>query len=131
VDVEPLHPFVWTDGDVTDLGLENAQKLTGDLRYNWLVTVDSWKELLALRKALKKEGRSFFALSDPVQHYLSATGRTLFKQLHFEELQRILLEVLSPPGGRDLVDASQNSIASIGLSDSSGWYQLIVVDPEN
>ena len=41
VDVEPFHPFVWTDGDVIDLGLENAQKLAGDLRYNWLVTVDS------------------------------------------------------------------------------------------
>ena len=60
VDVEPFHPFVWTDGDVTDLGLENAQKLAGDLRYNWLVTVDSWKELIALRNGLKKAGRSFF-----------------------------------------------------------------------
>src|SRR6476659_3753133 len=131
VDVEPFHPFVWTDGDVTDLGLENAQKLTGDLRYNWLVTVDSWKELIALRNGLKKTGRSFFALSDPVQHYLSATGRTLFKQLPFEELKRIQLEVLSPTGESDLADASQTSIASIALSDNSGWEQLIVVDPEN
>ncbi len=86
MDVEPFHPFVWTDGDITDLGLENAQKLAGDLRYNWLVVVDSWKELIALRNGLKKAGRNFFALSDPVQHYLSATGRTLFKQLPFEGL---------------------------------------------
>src|ERR1700745_4342344 len=49
VDVEPLHPFVWTDGDITDLGLETAQELAGDLRYNWLVAVDSWKELIGLR----------------------------------------------------------------------------------
>src|SRR6476469_8215175 len=131
VDVEPFHPFVWTDGDITDLGLENAQKLAGALRYNWLVTVDSWKELIALRNGLKKAGRSFFALSDPVQHYLSATGRTLFKQLAFEELKRIQLEVLSPTGESDLADASQNPIASIALSDNSGWEQLIVVDPEN
>ena len=66
------------------------------MRYNWLVTVDSWKELIALRNGLKKAGRNFFALSDPVQHYLSATGRTLFKELPFEELKRIQLEVLSP-----------------------------------
>src|SRR5213082_534674 len=131
VEVEPFHPFVWTDGDITDLGLENAQKLTGDLRYNWLVTVDSWKELIALRNGLKKAGRSFFALSDPVQHYLSATGRTLFKQLQFDELKRVQLEVLSPTGESDLADASQNPIASIALSDNSGWEQLIVVDPEN
>jgi hypothetical protein len=60
-----------------------------------------------LRNGLKKAGRSFFALSDPVQHYLSATGRTLFKQLPFEELKRIQLEVLSPTGESDLADASQ------------------------
>src|SRR6266478_3347217 len=131
VDVEPFHPFVWTDGDITDLGLENAQKLAGDLRYNWLVTVDSWKELIALRNGLKKAGRSFFALSDPVQHYLGATGRTLFKQLPFEELKRVQLEVLSPTGESDLADASQNPIASIALSDNSSWEQVIVVDPEN
>ena len=130
VDVEPFHPFVWTDGDITDLGLENAQKLAGELRYNWLVAADSWKELIALRNGLKKAGRNFFALSDPVQHYLSATGRTLFKQLPFDELKRLQLEVLSPTGETDLADASQNPIASIALSDHSGWEQLIVVDPE-
>src|SRR5437867_3449980 len=131
VDVEPFHPFVWTDGDITDLGLENAQKLAGDLKYNWLITADSWKELIALRNGLKKAGRNFFALSDPVQHYLSATGRTLFKQLPFDELKRLQLEVLSPTGETDLADASQNPIASIALSDHSGWEQLIVVDPED
>src|SRR6266513_2920114 len=129
LDVEPFHPFVWTDGDITDLGLENAQKLAGDLRYNWLVAVDSWKELIALRNGLKKAGRNFFALSDPVQHYLTATGRTLFKQLPFEELKRMQLEVLSPTRETDLAEASQNPIASIALSDNSGWEQLIVVDP--
>src|SRR6266576_3978683 len=129
VDVEPFHPFVWTDGDITDLGLENAQKLAGDLKYNWLVVADSWKELIALRNGLKKAGRNFFGLSDPVQHYLSATGRTLFKQLPFEELKRLQQEVLSPTGESDLADASQNPIASIALSDNSGWEQLIAVDP--
>src|SRR5437868_631232 len=129
VDVEPFHPFVWTDGDITDLGVEYAQKLAGDLSYNWLVTVDSWKELIALRNGLKKAGRNFFALSDPVQHYLSSTGRTLFKQLPFEELKRLQLEVISPVGESDLAEASQNPIASIALSDNSGWEELIVVDP--
>src|SRR6476469_2673856 len=130
VDVEPFHPFVWTDGDITDLGLENAQKLVGDLRYNWLVTVDSWKELIALRNGLKKAGRNFFALSDPVQHYLSATGRTLFKQLPFDELKRMQIEVLSFAGG-DLEAAADDHITSIALSDNSGWEELIVVDATN
>ena len=36
-----------------------AEKLAGDLKYNWLITVDSWKELIALRNGLKKAGRDF------------------------------------------------------------------------
>lgn len=130
-DIEPFHPFVWCDSDVTDLNID-AEKLAGDLRYGWLVSVNSWKELIALRNGLKSAGRSFFALSDPVQHYLTSTGRTLFKGLPFEELRRLQLEVLSFVGGEtEIPDASQPSdhIMSIAVCDSSGWEELIVVDP--
>src|SRR6266481_1659909 len=107
-DVEPFHPFVWCDSDVVDLGIE-SEKLEGDLKYGWLVTVDSWKELVALRNGLKNAGRDFFAFSDPVQHYLAATGRTLFKELPFEELKRMQLEVLpfdAPVAGGADADAA-------------------------
>src|SRR5437899_3651802 len=131
-DVEPFHPFVWCDSDIVDLGIE-AEKLAGDLKYGWRVTVDSWKELIALRNGLKKAGRNFFAFTDPVQHYLAATGRTLFKELPFEELKRMQLEVLSfaepitgvaDPGPTD-------HLMSIALSDKSGWEELIIVDQKN
>src|ERR1700719_3273059 len=122
-DVEPFHPFVWADSDVVDLGIE-AEKLAGDLKYGWLITVDSWKELIALRNGLKNAGRDFFAFTDPVQHYLTATGRTLFKDLPFEELKRMQLEVLSFEGDDD-------HVMSIAISDNTGWEELIVVDPNN
>jgi len=122
-DVEPFHPFVWADSDVVDLGIE-SEKLQGDLKYGWLVTVDSWKELIALRNGLKNTGRDFFAFTDPVQHYLTATSRTLFKDLPFEELKRMQLEVLSFEGDDD-------HIMSIALSDNTGWEELIIVDPDN
>src|SRR5207253_453590 len=121
-EVEPFHPFVWLDSDTADLGYENAQKLEGDLKYGWLITVDSWKELIALRNGLKKAGRDFFAFTDPVQHYLTATGRTLFKDLPFEELKRMQIEVLS------FSEGDNDHIMSIALSDNSGWEELIVVD---
>ncbi len=131
-EVEPFHPFVWADSDVIDLGIE-AEKLAGDLKYGWRVTVDSWKELIALRNGLKNAGRDFFAFTDPVQHYLTATGRTLFKDLPFEELKRLQLEVLSfeePVAG--VADAGPaDHIMSIALSDNTGWEELIIVDPEN
>src|SRR5450631_3983192 len=93
-EVEPFHPFAWADSDVVDLGIE-AEKLEGDLKYGWRITVDSWKELIALRNGLKSAGRDYFAFTDPVQHYLTAAGRTLFKELPFEELKRMQMEVLS------------------------------------
>src|ERR1700745_4244005 len=122
-DVEPFHPFVWADSDVVDLGIE-TEKLRGDLKYGWLITADSWKELIALRNGLKNAGRDFFAFTDPVQHYLTATGRTLFKDLPFEELKRMQLDVLSLEGETD-------HIMSIAISDNAGWEELIVVDPNN
>src|SRR5207247_458294 len=122
-DVEPFHPFVWCDSDVVDLGIE-SEKLESSLKYGWLVTVDSWKELIALRNGLKNTGRDFFAFTDPVQHYLTATSRTLFKDLPFEELKRMQLEVLSFEGDDD-------HIMSIALSDNAGWEELIIVDPNN
>src|SRR6266567_6615218 len=131
-DVEPFHPFVWADSDVVDLAIE-AERLEGDLKYGWLVTVDSWKELIALRNGLKKAGRDFFAFSDPVQHYLTATGRTLFKGLPFEELKRVQLEVLpwedAVAGGGD--PSRGDHLMSIALSDNTGWEEMIIVDPNN
>src|SRR5437763_9803914 len=122
-DVEPFHPFVWADSDVVDLGIE-TEKLRGDLKYGWLITVDSWKELIALRNGLKNAGRDFFAFTDPVQHYLTATGRTLFKDLPFEELKRMQLEVLA------FSEGDADHIMSIAVSDHTGWEELIVVDPQ-
>src|SRR5204863_2411228 len=121
------------DSDVVDLGIE-AEKLRGDLKYGWIITVDSWKELIALRNGLKKAGRDFFAFTDPVQHYLTATGRTLFKDLRFEELKRMQLEVLSFTSGEGVAaDASApgDHLMSIAVSDNTGWEELIVVDPKN
>jgi DNA polymerase elongation subunit (family B) len=134
-DVEPFHPFVWCDSDVADLGID-AEKLEGDLKYDWRITVDSWKELIALRNGLKKANRDFFAFTDPVQHYLTATGRTLFKDLPFEELKRMQIEVLRFSKGEEATaeaaGASPNDhLMSIALSDNTGWEELIVVDPAN
>ena len=127
-DVEPFHPFVWADSDVVDLGIE-TEKLRGNLKYGWLITVDSWKELIALRNGLKNAGRDFFAFTDSIQHYLTATGRTLFKDLPFEELKRMQLEVLSVAGVGD--PGNNDHLMSIALSDNTGWEELIVVDPSN
>src|SRR5437667_826898 len=131
-DVEPFHPFVWCDSDVVDLGIE-SEKLESSLKYGWLVTVDSWKELIALRNGLKGTGRDFFAFTDPVQHYLTATGRTLFKDLPFDELKRMQIAVLSFENAIAGIDdpGRGDHIISVALSDNTGWEELMIVDPNN
>src|SRR5437667_1445136 len=131
-DVEPFHPFVWCDSDVVDLGIE-SEKLRNDLKYGWLVTVDSWKELIALRNGLKNAVRDFFAFTDPVQHYLTATGRTLFKDLPFEELKRMQIEVLSFENAVAGIDdpGRGDHIMIIATSDNTGWEEQLIVDPKN
>jgi len=84
-----------------------------------------------LSNALKNSGRDFFAFTDPVQHYLTAAGRTLFKDLAFEELKRMQLEVLSVAGVADPGAAVNDHIMSIALSDNTGWEELIIVDPSD
>src|SRR4029079_4057634 len=75
-----------------------------------------------LRNGLKNAGRDFFALTDPIRHYLTATGRTLFKDLAFEELRRMQVEVLSTDGSGD-----SGHVMSVALSDNTGWDELIIV----
>src|SRR5437762_2275986 len=128
VEVESFHPFVWCDSDVLYLRIE-SEKLESSLKYGWLVTVDSWKELIALRNGLRNAGRDFFAFTDPVQHYLTATGRTLFKDLRFEELKRMQIEVLSVAGVDEPGD--KDHIMSITVSDNTGWEELLIIDPKN
>jgi DNA polymerase, archaea type len=131
-DVEPFHPFLWADSDVVDLGIE-SEKLESSLKYAWLVTVDSWKELIALRNGLKNARRDFFAFTDPVQHYLTATGRTLFKDLSFEELKRMQIEVCSSENAVAAVaePSRDDHLMGIALSDNTGWEELLIVDPKN
>ena len=125
----------------------NPKSSQSNLKYGWLVTVDSWKELIALRNGLKNAGRDFFAFTDPVQHYLTATGRTLFKDLPFEELKRLQIEVLSfedaaavggavagvGDAGAAVSDRgySGSHIMAIAVSDNTGWEELLIVDPKN
>src|SRR5262245_36148649 len=130
-DVEPFHPFVWCDSDVVDLGIE-SEKLQSNLKYGWLVTVDSWKELIALRNGLKNAGRDVFAFTDPLRHYLTAPGRSLCTALAFEELIVMQLEVLSVTQVADSgAAASDDHIIIIALSDYTGWEDLLFVDPKN
>jgi DNA polymerase elongation subunit (family B) len=106
--LEPFRPFLWSAGPPPPVALPSSTllPLAGDLPFNHLVTFDSWPALSKARTALKAASHPFFALGDPIQQYLLATGKTLFKTLEWSALRRLRIALDSH---------------SIHLADSTGW----------
>jgi DNA polymerase elongation subunit (family B) len=105
---ERFRPFLWTVGRPPVGG--EIVGLAGGLAFDHLVTVESWGELTKAKAELKTAGHPVFSLGDPIQQYLLATGKTLFKTLEWKDLRRMQIAV----------DGH-----SIQLADSTGWSRTI------
>ena len=114
---EPVafRPFLWLTEQVFLQDFDRKVEFTplaGNGAFKFLATFQSWDDFQRARKALA--GAPFFALTDPVQQYLMATGRTLFKGLRLEQLHRLQL---------GLVTAGDGIVQSIQLTDNRGRSQ--------
>jgi len=105
---ETFRPYLWTAGRPS-IGAE-VVLLAGGLAFDHLVSFENWGELTRARAELKAAEHPVFSLGDPIQQYLLATGKTLFKMLEWNDLRRMQIAV----------DAQ-----SIQLSDSTGWSQTL------
>src|SRR5262245_26804241 len=88
-EVTPFHPWLLLTAppDWTDLADQlSARELAGPHPYRWLVRCAAWPVFADLRGRLRATEAPFFALNSPVEQYLLITGRTLFKEMRFEEL---------------------------------------------
>jgi len=112
------------------------ESLDGRGEYKCVAIFAEWKELLAALKFLKEktgctpgvQDGPFFHISDPVQQYLMSTGRTLYKGLAFEDLNRFQLDIETTVSqGYEFPSAAREGdrITLISLSDSSGWEESI------
>ena len=82
---EEFSPFLWT----SSAGIP----LEGALTLDQLMTFPDWRSYQEARSRLAKEGTPLFAFNDPVQQYLTFSGRTLFKSMRFEDLRRLQISV--------------------------------------
>ncbi|MBV9126773.1 MAG: DNA polymerase II, partial [Verrucomicrobia bacterium] len=129
----PFQPFLWLAADA-GLTLPGDQTLSGGLHFSRLARCGSWSDFQRLRNELRDASVSHFALSDPVQQYLTATGRTLFKGMDFAELRRmqIDIETFCTPGYEfSNADRAGDHLMAIAVSDQSGWEELILVEHKN
>lgn len=124
VEAETFQPFLWNT--------KEGEKLQGSLPFSHLAQVPDWLNFQDAKSALPKGGANCFALNDPVQQYLTVTGRTLFKGMQFEDLRRLQLDIetaMSEEFG--VSSADRDPILAIAVSDSSGWEEVRVVEAGN
>jgi hypothetical protein len=75
VRTERFEPYLWNSSAKTPLD--------GLLRLDQVITYRDWRTYRSACDRFKEEGRPFFTLNDPVQQYLTKSGRTLFKGMRF------------------------------------------------
>ncbi|CAA9579506.1 MAG: DNA polymerase II, partial [uncultured Thermomicrobiales bacterium] len=59
----------------------------------FLVTFPTWPAFLDAARAARDAGERMFRLRSPVEHYLTRTGRTLFKGMTFDDVRRLQLDI--------------------------------------
>ena len=113
-------------------GPVRLEPLEGPWDYRVLARFPGWKALrAALRHLAAATGRTpgvpdgpFHFVSDPVQQYLMASGRTLYKGPRFEELHRLQVDIETTVSeGYEFPNALREGdrITLVSLSDSEGW----------
>ncbi|MBI2890151.1 MAG: DNA polymerase II [Nitrospirae bacterium] len=116
-----------------------VDEFAGDHALRWRVRLKSALSLENLKKHLqRKSARSPAALdapylyvSDLVQQYLMATGRTQFKKLKFEDLLRLQIDIETYcEAGFEFPNPQREGdrIISIALSTTGGWEHVIFGD---
>lgn len=111
VESHPFAPFAWTTGPAT---------LAGPHPLAALRELPNWKALQAAK------AECAFLLGDPVQQFLTRTGRTLFKGLTFEDLRRVQLHVeLATPDSEPHADPARDRLRLVTLADATGWSESL------
>ena len=126
---DSFRPFIWLAGEQE--GIE-SEPLAGDLPFNRLIHCSGWGDFKAVGNLLReRSGAKHFSLTDPVQQYLVASGRTLFKGMDFDELRRLQIDIetfCGPDHDFPNAERAEDFIMAIAVSDQTGWEELILVD---
>ena len=129
---DSFRPFIWVAGEQE--GIE-SEPLAGGLPFNRLIHCSGWGDFKAVGNLLRdRSGVKFFSLTDPVQQYLVASGRTLFKGMNFDELRRMQIDIetfCGPDHDFPNAERAEDFIMAIAVSDQTGWEELILVDAKD
>jgi len=129
----PLHPFFF----VSDIALLQGfprgrfqfQELAGDNFFRYLVVLSSWPMYWeAIRHIERATGQTqgrpdaLYLISNPVQQYLMQSGRTLFKEMTFDALHRLQLDIeVYSEGAFPNAERPGDAIIIVSMTDNRGW----------
>jgi DNA polymerase elongation subunit (family B) len=104
------------------------QELEGDNFYRFLVAFSTWRAYLEGLRHVRNVPTydAAYAVPGASQQYLLQTGRTLFKNMTFDELHRMQLDI-ETYSSQEFSNAKrpEDRILLIALSDNHGWRLLI------
>ena len=134
---EPFHPFFFLSDIQLLQGLPRStfqfQPLEGENFFNYLVVFSSWsdywKGVRQVEQYSETQGgppEELYRINSPTQQYLMQTGRTSFREMSFNDLHRLQLdlEVFSRESFPQ-AEREEDEIIIIALSDNRGWSRLI------
>jgi len=138
-ETQSFHPFFLLSDTSLLEGIKcspTVKTLKGSGDYRYQVSFGSWRDMDRVRKAISKKARvspghpdsPVFFVSDPIQQHLMATGQTFFKELTFEELRRMQLDIETfCPEGYEFPNPKreEDRIIVISFSDNTGWEKVI------
>ena len=129
----PLHPFFFLS-DITLLqgfprGRFQFQELAGANFFRYLVVLPSWPAYWdAIRHIERATGQTqgrpdaLYLVSNPVQQYLMQSGRTLFKEMTFDDLHRLQLDIeVYSEGAFPNAERPGDAIIIVSMTDNQGW----------
>jgi DNA polymerase I len=138
-ETQPFHPFILlSDTSLLEgsKGSPAVKRLKGSGDYRYQVSFGSWREMDRVRKAISKKtgvpaghpNSPVYFVSDPIQQHLMVTGQTFFKELTFEDLRRMQLDIETfCPEGYEFPNPNreEDRIIVISFSDNTGWEKVI------
>lgn len=115
-------PFLWNS--------EAGVPQEGNLPLSHLMKLENWFSYQDARAELQKVG-AVFSFNDPIQQYLTFSGRTLFKGMVFEDLRRLQIDIeTASADGFEFSSAERDAITAIAVCDSTGWEAVHLVEAE-
>ena len=138
-EIQPFHPFLLLSDTSLLEGIKSSpavKKLKGSGDYRYQVSFGSWREMDWVKKVISKKAgvtaghpdSPVYFVSDPIQQHLMVTGQTFFKDLTFEGLRRMQLDIETfCPEGYEFPNPNreEDRIIVISFSDNTGWEKVI------